>query len=197
MRVDASGLTAWAKNLSQDAAQLSKADALRHHADVTLVFETVEACLPARFPTLFADEASLGAELERRGRELATALDAVRGACELGVTAVWTNPEIASPEVDAAAPGMRYMLQRQAAIGGSERRRMRAVEVAEALEREAGSGLRRARRRVCPSTEVALSLALLVERQAAAELKQKLERQTQRDVRILVHGPWPPYTFAG
>ena len=42
---------------------------------------------------------------------------------------------------------------------------------------------------------VALSSAVLVARASAEDVKNRLIRAEQ-DVRILVNGPWPPYTFA-
>ena len=55
-----------------------------------------------------------------------------------------------------------------------------------------------AEHRVCPSPQVALSSALLVQRDGAAAAIEKLGAlgQAEQDVRILVHGPWPTYTFA-
>jgi hypothetical protein len=80
-------------------------------------------------------------------------------------------------------------------IAGSERRRERATELADAIEKRVGADLVDSRRRVCPSPSVALSLALLVPRENAHELVARLLSLAQ-DVRILVNGPWPPYTFA-
>jgi Gas vesicle synthesis protein GvpL/GvpF len=51
---------------------------------------------------------------------------------------------------------------------------------------------------VCPSPDVALSSSMLVQRTMASWLLAELKDfgQGVEDVRILVHGPWPPYTFA-
>jgi hypothetical protein len=51
------------------------------------------------------------------------------------------------------------------------------------------------RRQICPSKDVAVTLALLVPRGNADSVKRSLPRAAS-DVRILVNGPWPPYTFA-
>jgi hypothetical protein len=42
---------------------------------------------------------------------------------------------------------------------------------------------------------VALSAALLVPRASAENVRKRIAR-TEQDVRILINGPWPPYTFA-
>jgi hypothetical protein len=196
VRVDMDGLTAWASALPAEPAAFTRDDVLDDHRVVTQICEHVSACLPARFPTLVSDEATLRTQLAARAEELRRHLELVSGACELAVTAVWTTREEPSTNVDADTPGRRYMLRRQAALAGSERRHARASEVADTLERQAGAALRRAERRVCPSAEVAVSLALLVERAAADDVRARLSLGSTQDVRILVDGPWPPYTFA-
>jgi hypothetical protein len=195
VRVEAGGLMAWATQLGSSHGAFDREDALRHHMIVMRVCSGVEACLPARFPTVVADEQALRSQLAAQCQQLTRRLELVRGACELGATLVWTTLEEPAAEVGAPTPGRRYLEQRRAALAGSDRRHTRATELAETLEREGGEALRAAVRRVCPSTDVALSLALLVERTAADELKQRLRAQAWQDVRILVHGPWPPYTF--
>jgi hypothetical protein len=193
--VDTGPLSAWATVLAADAPHFTREDVMEDHRLVNGVFERVSACLPARFPTLVEEEA-LRRQLAARAEELEGRLEAVRGACELAVTAVWTAREEASAEVRADTPGRRYLLRRQAAMAGSERRRARASELADALEHLLGSELRLAQRRVCPSADVALSLALLVDRTAASDVRERLSLYSAQDVRILVHGPWPPYSFA-
>jgi len=50
----------------------------------------------------------------------------------------------------------------------------------------------------CTSDNVAVSLAVLVPTERAAERKADLERVAARfpDVIPVLNGPWPPYTFA-
>ena len=74
-------------------------------------------------------------------------------------------------------------------------RRERARELADEIERVAGADLVAVWRQVCPSTGVALSSALLAPQARAKDLMARLLGM-QDGVRILVNGPWPPYTFA-
>lgn len=193
-RIDVGTLTAWAT--VSDAEKLEREDALRHHEVVCAIFAHVDACLPARFPTLAADAEVLRQQLRQQAGHLAKQLETVRGACELAITAVWTSVA-GSSSVEASTPGRQYLLRRQAELMASEQRRGVATDLAEQLERTAGSALRDAERRITPSKEVALSLALLVERHAADAVRERLAQYVTRDLRILVHGPWPPYTFVG
>jgi hypothetical protein len=184
-------LTAWTSQVATDASP-TREDMLAHHRSVTTIFMKVEACLPARFPTLFADENALRDELAARRAALIQQLDNVRGACELAVTVVWTSAEPQMEEDPTLSPGRRYLLRR----AGSERRRTLAERLAETLEREVGADLVSAQRQVCPSAEIALSSALLVRRMRADAIKNRLGVHLPQGVRILVNGPWPPYSFA-
>jgi len=161
------------------------ADMHEHHRRVMLLHERFSACLPARFGSSFADEQALRALLTEQQAALCAALGRVRGRCELAVSAVW----LAAPAVPDATPGRRYLLERQ------QRERI-AGEMADAVERVAGAA--DARRALNPRPGLALSLALLVERDAAAETAEQIVRiDGQGRVRILVSGPWAPYSFVG
>ena len=162
------GLTVWASEMS---GPFTKEDLLEHHRIVSEIFARVNACLPMRFPTLTEDLSSLDPVV------FAEQLERVRDACELAITAVW---------VDASAPqtGREYLLRRAHAEG-----------VADDIEACIGDALLDASRAVCPSSKVAVSLAALVRRDHAETVKARIPRGAV-DVRILVNGPWPPYTFA-
>jgi hypothetical protein len=191
VRVDDSGLVAWATVLDDTGGPFSRRDLLEHHEIVSRLHAQVEACLPARFPTWLADN-TVG---ERRD-ELLSALERVRGRCEVAVTAVWNAPEEESAPADDSPPGVSFLRARQRYFAGSDRRRERAGELAAEIERSVGSSLVEVRARVCPSAVVGLSMALLLPRSEAADVIARVPC-AQRDVRILVNGPWPPYTFAG
>src|SRR5262249_38252192 len=77
--VEVRGLVAWATRLEADAP-FTREDVLNHHRVVSQVFEGVEACLPARFPTLVEGEDALRAQVDARADALARQLESVRGA---------------------------------------------------------------------------------------------------------------------
>jgi gas vesicle protein GvpL/GvpF len=189
-------LSAYASCFDAPAKPFGRADLLDHHDIISGLAAHLDTLLPARFPTWFADEQALRAELDRRQSDLLGALERVCGRVEIALTAMWTSAQhedVAPPA--AATPGRRYLLARQQAFGGTDRRRARAQALADQTERLVGSELVEVRHQVCPSVTVALSSALLVPRDNAEKIKARLAREEQ-DVRILVNGPWPPYTFA-
>lgn len=188
-------LTAWATPLEEGAAPFTRADMLSHHHLVEAIFGGVDALLPARFPTLLAYQDELRDRLASREKALLAQLERVRGCAEVAVTALWTAPDDSNPRVSSETPGRRYLLERQAQITGSERRHARAKALAQQLELHTGDELVDARHTFCPSALIGLSSALLVRRGRVADVRARLVRAEQ-DVRILVNGPWPPYTFA-
>jgi hypothetical protein len=168
-------VSVWSTVLPEAVSPFTREDLLAHHRLVCAIFERVEACLPARFPTFLANEELLLDQLPR----LQAQLERVRDACEVAVTAAW----LASEPVEGPWPGTRYL-----------QRRARVEKLADELERLVGADLLEARRKVAPSEKVALSLALLVRRSTAGAVIRRITRRGP-DVRILVNGPWPPYSF--
>jgi gas vesicle protein GvpL/GvpF len=144
---------------------------LEHHRVVCDIFARVDACLPMRFPTVVDDVSTLQVEA------FADQLEHVRHACELAITAAWRDSS--PPET-----GRAYLS-----------RRVRAQRIADEIQATLGEDLIEASAKLCPSPKVAISLAVLVRRDAAETVKSRIPRNAE-DVRILVHGPWPPYTFA-
>jgi hypothetical protein len=186
------GVTTWTSEWS-GLREFTREDVLDHHRVVGEVFAQVEACLPARFPTV-VDAARLESLVAEKHANFESQLDKVRGRCELAITATWTTPEEPASVSAEISPGRRYLLERQRSLSVSERRRARASELADRIEREVDVACD-SHRQLCPSPTVALSLALLVPKSTAEAIKARLPR-TGPDVRILVNGPWPPYTFA-
>jgi gas vesicle protein GvpL/GvpF len=196
-RVDAAGLTAWVTALDGVDEPWGRADLLEHHAIVSHLHDRAEATLPSRFPT-WSDDEGLRAQLETRQAELQAALDRVRGRSEVAVTATWTSPlAAAQPEaVEIQEPsGTSFLRARQRAFAGSDARRALARALAEELTELVGGDSDEMQSTVCPSPTVALALALLVPTHRASDVIARLPRARQ-DVRILVNGPWPAYTFA-
>ena len=194
-RIDVDQISAWATPLSEEEDAFTRDDLLAHHRQVEAIFAHVESILPAQFATLLASEDELCDRLTSQREPLLAQLERVRGSAELAVTALWMGPDGMPPNVSADTPGRRYLLERQARIAGSEQRQERARQLARELEHEVGPEMIEARHTFCPSEFIGLSSALLVRRWRAVEVRVRLVRPEQ-DVRILVNGPWPPYTFA-
>lgn len=195
VRVDEAGLAGWSTQFAEVNPRFGRTDLTENHDLISALHQQVGACLPVRFPTWSGDEDALRADLRRRQAALTTALHAVRETCELAVTLLWTTSAETTLATPAATSGAQYLRARQQLYAGSDKRRARAHQLAEEIERAAGAALVAVRHQVCPSASVALSSALLIHRDCASGLMAILARR-QDGVRILVNGPWPPYTFA-
>jgi gas vesicle protein GvpL/GvpF len=179
-------VTVWAKCLAEDRPPFTKDDVLEHHRVVSEIFALVRSCLPFRFPTEVEDVAAIDVET------FAPQLERVRDACELAVTAAWHPPlQESTPPVTADMPGRRYLQQRQLSV----HRRAQAEQLADHILEQVKASVLEESRSVCPSQKIALSLALLVPQADAQAVMSRIPRSAQ-DVRILINGPWPPYTFA-
>src|SRR5262249_47292645 len=86
-RVATDHLAAWASAI--EARRLGQEDMLAHHALVEQLWRNAAACIPARFPSVFADAEAIHTLLRARESELQSGLDRVRDRAELAVTAMW------------------------------------------------------------------------------------------------------------
>jgi hypothetical protein len=190
VRVADGALVGWASVLHDTGGSFDRRDLLEHHEIISHLHASVDACLPARFPT-WLDDDTLG----QRRDQLARALERVHGRCEVAITAVWTTPDDGPAPAEGLRPGVSFLRARQRYFAGSDRRRGRAHELSVEVEKIGGKDVVQVQHTLCPSEAVALSSALLVPRASATDVIARLPR-AQQDVRILVNGPWPPYTFA-
>ena len=185
-------LQTWTSELPDDAEPFTREDLLEHHRIVADIHARVDACLPARFPTWLADAQVIAARRDALARQL----EHVRGRAEVAVTAAWTTSDDAPPSDDAAMPpGHAYLRTRQRVAATSDDRRGLARDLEARILAAIGTTVTKHQSRICPSAAVALSLALLVPRTSAEMVLQQVPRMAP-DVRILVNGPWPPYSFA-
>src|ERR1700737_4673218 len=97
VRVEKSGVAAWATLFAEAPEPFGRTDLLHHHELVSRIAREHIGVLPARFPTWLADEDTLRSELERRRGALVEALERVRGRVEIAVTAVWTAAQDETP----------------------------------------------------------------------------------------------------
>jgi gas vesicle protein GvpL/GvpF len=172
-----------------------------HDAAVRRLAEVSEAILPARFGSIAIDERRLCEGLRDRARELAAALETVRGCDQMTLRFSSTETPspaeaegpAAEPEGPAmAGPGTRYLAGRRAALGDPRR----LPEVARVLDALApcvrGERLERHDR-----PPLLASAYHLVPRDGIEAYRAALAAAAERAaVRVRASGPWPPYAFA-
>ena len=182
---------------TSQSPSLARDDLLEHHHLVERALAS-SPCLPVRLPTWLRDAAQLQT-LGPRLADLERVLERVSGKRELAITALWSNGlATATPELAAeAGPGRHYLEQRRQELARSDGRREEARRLAREIEDVLGGDLVEARHTPVPSERVALSSALLVPNERAGSAVERLDviRRAHDSVRILVNGPWPPYSF--
>jgi len=152
------------------------------------------AFLPVRFGESAADEAAMAAKIVPRERELAVALELVRGCVQMTLR-VFGEPDPAPETAPATAggPGTRYLEARR-----QEQERLHSLpEIgplstalrpwvrAERIERRAAGPLLGTAYHLVARDETAAYLA------AVDEARGRIGGR-----RIKATGPWPPYAFA-
>ncbi len=103
VRVEHDVLTAWATEFSDSDPSFTREDLLAHHELVAEIFGREAAILPARFPSFAEDADSLRDRLRSGQAAFVDQLEHVRGCCEFAVTALWTDSEAPSPEMEATS----------------------------------------------------------------------------------------------
>jgi hypothetical protein len=196
-----------------------RSDLLAHHRLIEAACAG-GACLPVRFGTWLADAQALEVLLAARAPALRAALERLRGRRELALTVLWATraagdttledaiPDQAPPR-PGPGPGRRFLETRGRLWTAREQRRDVAAGLSRRVERLAGDlvgdlagGGQTLRQRLCPGPEVALSSAILVPQGRVGVALERLRRPgavapAGAGLRVLVNGPWPPYSFCG
>jgi hypothetical protein len=193
---EAGDLGLWSTEWAPDI-KLERPDALEHHRLIERIC-AAQPCLPVRFGTAFATSDDARASLDKRAAALHAALARVAGKSELALTLLWRELPAPVAIESAAGPGRRYMEARRAEFAGREARRARAESLVERVIVELTTDRQFVWHETCTSDNVAVSLAVLVPTERAAERKAELEQVAAGfpDVIPVLNGPWPPYTFA-
>jgi hypothetical protein len=174
----------------------TRAAALRHLEVIEVVAAELEV-LPVRFGSDHRDEASLRTKLGAE-HALRSALERVAGRVEFVVRADPT-PGPPSPAAEAVAgqgevgAGRAYLEQRRAVERAAAHRSAELLELVRSatvdLEREAAATVETVGR-------FGPERCFLVPRDAAASFDARARAAAGSDGRLVVGGPWPPFTFA-
>jgi hypothetical protein len=169
--------------------------------------------LPCRFGTRTAPE-RLAGYADAHAAALAAALARVRGCVEMGVKLMEKSegqePKVESgaervvgstaggADLGAAGAGTAFLLKKQREILGEEGARRRAEGAAAWLASGVAALVRETAARLSPAEAICVRAAHLVERSRVEEYRARLRALAaeRRDLRLLISGPWPPYSFS-
>lgn len=182
---------------------------VRHEQVVEAVCS--DGALPVRFGTILPTPEALTHAMATQYSTLLADLRRIGDKVEMGITALWQQRNSASlPEgdvdmsgrsaLDAASAdrrGLAYMHNRQVAYRQTTAARQRAHTLAHDLDAALHPFVLDCHRSLCPSTRIALRDRYLLDHEQASAFQQAFDelRQRHAEVRLLLSGPWPPYSF--
>ena len=198
--VAAEGVAAWVSDLPDAPwAPIPATPArARAHDAVVRAAMAAETPVPARFGQRFADDEALRASLHPRHGDLVEALARVRGAVEMTVRVLLTpGGSAAEPAPAPESPGRAYL----AAARTRVRREAASRREAEILQGRIATAVAPLVRGevLAPgrASSETLSLSHLISRDAVGTYRAAVRalRDSDPALRLLVTGPWAPYTF--
>lgn len=209
--VEEGPLAAVISEVEQDALQPTAAHILKHEAVVEAVGASGMA-LPVRFGTILPDVWAVRESLARQSCALTNDLVRLGNKVELSILALWPEAQpihmpmeggvdsagsLAPGELTAPGAGTRYLRARQALY------RCEASSEAEgkALAAEMATLLHgythESRSTVHTTPRLAARVTFLIDKAHVAACRRLLGGlgESHPGVRILISGPWPPYSF--
>jgi hypothetical protein len=197
-------LSAVVSSVAESEFRPTAENVLLHESVVEAVRRDGKA-LPVRFGTIVESDASLRHALDERHDVLLADLERLGDKVELGVTVLWQPPAVAAPEgpsdslqaSDTAGAGTTYLY----ALLNEHRRERALRDKAQALADELNELVQPhtldQRLAILPVPRLAIRATYLLEtEQSSAFLKAAGKaRERHPDLRYLVSGPWPPYSF--
>lgn len=183
-----------------DAVPVTRENALDHAAVVRSVLDRTTP-LPFRFGTLVTEQ-QLRNYLSARKPALQTKLAHVRGCVEMSVKIIWELAPDDKPDPPDAATnqgaGTAFLAEKRREFLGDEHRSQAAREISSWLHEKVCGLTRDEQVTLRPAEKLVLSAAYLVERAKGHIYKETVAtaRQERPELRFLLSGPWPPYSFA-
>jgi hypothetical protein len=177
-------------------------ETLQAYASTIDALHARETILPLRFGSILESASDLDDWLRVRADEWRTTLEEVEGCDEMGLRVLLDQP-VNPPSIAANAsndrPGTSYLRALKARIDISDAVQAEADRLAGWLGEALGESFRRAIvENTGPDRERLLSLTYLVPRAALDRFRQALRPlQTRIPGKLLLTGPWPPYSFVG
>ncbi|HEY7419800.1 MAG TPA: GvpL/GvpF family gas vesicle protein [Ktedonobacteraceae bacterium] len=186
-------------------------DSLLCHEAVVEALEQAGPTLPVRFGTILADVAAVTQAIAGKHEVLLADLVRVGDKVELGLTILWDTPAgrseaqamqqtptaTAAPARSMPGAGTRYLETRLAHYQRETAQHNQARAVITQMEQILGLYLLERRYRILSSPRFAVRAAYLVQPGHIQDIQHVVDnmREERPELRWLLSGPWPPYTF--
>jgi Gas vesicle synthesis protein GvpL/GvpF len=201
--VDHEDLEAVTSGIQHDTFRPTAENVMRHEAVVEAVRRTVPA-IPVRFGTVLPDAEAVRDALAANYPTLYGDVERLGDKVEMGLSVLWEPPTSMQTEDTAErdepgehGTGTRYLRSRFSEYRHTTGLRDRARQVADDVDRVLAGHWLDQRRSILPTPRLVVRVAYLMHpsslsgfRDAFGELHSKFG-----DLRFLLSGPWPPYSF--
>jgi Gas vesicle synthesis protein GvpL/GvpF len=178
--------------------QVSRKNALAHHEVVRSITEQTTP-LPARFGTVVTIE-QLRNYVSTHHEAIKAKLAHVRGGVEMTVRMIRTIDADTSQESEnTGGPGTAFLLEKRREIVREQAGAAEKGQLSSWLRDKLGELIKEEKISVTPSDTVILARAdHLIERVNVEQYRTKMARAVKErpEIRFMVSGPWPPYSFA-
>ena len=176
------------------------AEAVQAHNRVVEVAVTEEVTpVPLRFGQWLEDAVKLGAAVRERDREYASLLEHFAGCLEFGLRLVDPDDAVEAQEVRShPATGTEYMHALRDSSKLAERKQAEVEAIGAAVRELLGDIVRDERVEPAQTRHAVLTMSHLVAREHFDEYRERARRVRTMfpALRLLLTGPWPPYSFA-
>lgn len=184
-------------DFSGDLVPVYRENALVHATVVRSVLDQTTP-LPFRFGALVSEE-QLRKYVTSQRETLAANLALVRGCVEMNVKII-SNLEKQQPDNQDLQdkPGTAFLEEKRRELIGNRARAEEAKSMAGWLERQLGDAVRQTRIKTNVTDQLIVAAAHLVERPAVQQYRNKVQAlfAERSELKFLMSGPWPPYSFA-
>jgi hypothetical protein len=193
---------AWVSDISESALDATPQRLREHDAVLREAIGAEYSVVPSLFGQLHADDASLGAALERSTESLDEAMERVQGRVEMSflVAASGVAPEENSAAArESGSSGREHLLRIRNRIHAERILRDGAVELARSVTRVLDELVVAERVVESPAPPVLAARAHLVARENVARYVRVVSLQAASadpELRVVVRGPGAAYSFA-
>lgn len=179
-------------------------DNVVRHAAIVERLREVGPTLPVRFGTVLRDADAVRDALAERYQVLVADLERLGSNIEFGLTVLWDPPDTTDEGVATASDrpvgssdGIRYLQARIAEHRREAALRRSAGTLVRELETALDPHVLERRSTILPTPRLLLRAAYLVDPVRIGSFRGALGtlRASHPELRVLLSGPWPPYSF--
>jgi len=197
-------ISAVVSEMDGERADVTRENVIAHEDVINNVLARTTP-IPCRFGTVVTS-GDLQRYVDGHRSQLEALFAKVRGAIEMNIKVIWDKEAIRGKAVAASAtqsaetlsPGRKFLLSKQREITGDETLRRESEEIAAWMKDRLSDLARETSLTVRPADTLVIKAAHLVERSHTDIYRERVRsvREERSDLRFMMSGPWPPYSFA-